>query len=345
MRSLIDHLARRAAELDLRVGGLEASTLIELTAFGTAVVMNHRYTHTLAERRNDRAPAAAAHMKIVAAPHRGCTRAAGRSGPRSADRRVTRARPRGRHAVVDREVAAARDAACRGSSPTSSSTSPSRSAGRARWNRTSTALLNLLGLRYTGSSPAGLLLAGDKSLTKKIFSFHGIQTPEFATLYRGAVDWAGDLAFPVIVKPPQEDASSGITSASVVHEIKDLFARIGELQSSIRPRARRTVHRGARVLCRRTRQRECGGAADHRIGLSPDFRPTGRASRAGRRSGARTARAAAPSSRARSRSSHRHWIPISKHECKKMAIESFHALRLRDYARIDLRVTDRARST
>jgi len=93
-----------------------------------------------------------------------------------------------------------------------------------------TALLNLLGLRYTGSSPAGLIAAGDKSLTKKILSFHGIQTPQFATLYRGAVDWAGDLTFPVIVKPPQEDASLGITSASVVREIKDLFDRIGELQ-------------------------------------------------------------------------------------------------------------------
>jgi hypothetical protein len=60
VRSLIDHLARRAGELDLRVGGLEASTLIELTAFGTAVVMNHRSTHTLARttaRRPDGAPA------------------------------------------------------------------------------------------------------------------------------------------------------------------------------------------------------------------------------------------------------------------------------------------------
>jgi hypothetical protein len=47
VRSLIDHLAARAALLELRVAGLEASTLIELTAFGTAVVMNHRYTHTL----------------------------------------------------------------------------------------------------------------------------------------------------------------------------------------------------------------------------------------------------------------------------------------------------------
>jgi hypothetical protein len=47
IRSLIDHLARRVGDLDLRVAGVEAATLIELTAFGTAVVMNHRYTHTL----------------------------------------------------------------------------------------------------------------------------------------------------------------------------------------------------------------------------------------------------------------------------------------------------------
>jgi hypothetical protein len=47
VRSLVQHLALRAGELDLHLGGLEASTLIELTAFGTAVVMNHRYTQTL----------------------------------------------------------------------------------------------------------------------------------------------------------------------------------------------------------------------------------------------------------------------------------------------------------
>ena len=93
------------------------------------------------------------------------------------------------------------------------------------------ALLNLLDCRYTGSSPAGLLLAGDKTLTKKVLRFHGIQTPEFATIYRGAVDWAGHITFPVIVKPPQEDASLGISSTSVVRELKDLFARIDELQA------------------------------------------------------------------------------------------------------------------
>ena len=66
------------------------------------------------------------------------------------------------------------------------------------------ALLNLMGLRYTGSSPAGLMMAGDKSLTKKVLTFHEILTPQFATVYRGALDHVGDLRFPLIVKPPQE---------------------------------------------------------------------------------------------------------------------------------------------
>ncbi len=92
------------------------------------------------------------------------------------------------------------------------------------------ALLNLLGLRYTGSSPAALLMAGDKSLTKKVLSFHGIGTPQFATLYRGALDHAGDLSFPLIVKPPQEDASLGITSKSVVRDVRELLGTMDALQ-------------------------------------------------------------------------------------------------------------------
>jgi D-alanine-D-alanine ligase len=93
------------------------------------------------------------------------------------------------------------------------------------------ALLNLLGLRYTGSSPSGLIVAGDKVLTKKVLAFHGIRTARFATVYRGALDWAEDLHFPVIVKPPQEDASVGLTSGSVVHELKQLLEQMDALQS------------------------------------------------------------------------------------------------------------------
>jgi D-alanine-D-alanine ligase len=93
------------------------------------------------------------------------------------------------------------------------------------------ALLNLMGLRYTGSSPSGLILAGDKILAKKVLTFHGIRTPRFATVYRGALDWAEELHFPVIVKPPQEDASVGLGSDSVVHDLKQLLERMDALQS------------------------------------------------------------------------------------------------------------------
>ena len=92
------------------------------------------------------------------------------------------------------------------------------------------ALLNLIGLRYTGSSPAGLLMAGDKSLTKQVLVFQKILTPQFATVFRGALDHVGDLTFPLIVKPPQEDASLGITSKSVVRDIKELFGTMDSLQ-------------------------------------------------------------------------------------------------------------------
>ncbi len=47
VRRFVDLLADRAKELGLRVRDREASTLIELTAFGTAVIMNYRYTDTL----------------------------------------------------------------------------------------------------------------------------------------------------------------------------------------------------------------------------------------------------------------------------------------------------------
>ena len=102
--------------------------------------------------------------------------------------------------------------------------------GRSALESNVAALLNLIGLRYTGSSPAALLMAGDKSLTKKVLSFHKILTPQFATVYRGALDHVGDLAFPLIVKPPQEDASLGITSKSVVRDVRELLGTMDALQ-------------------------------------------------------------------------------------------------------------------
>lgn len=47
VRKFVDFLTERAGALALHIRGLEAATLIELTAFGTAVMMNFRYTNTV----------------------------------------------------------------------------------------------------------------------------------------------------------------------------------------------------------------------------------------------------------------------------------------------------------
>ncbi|MGH9369264.1 MAG: D-alanine--D-alanine ligase, partial [Thermoanaerobaculia bacterium] len=67
------------------------------------------------------------------------------------------------------------------------------------------AYLDLLGRPYTGTGPHGLYLAQDKSLAKKIFAFHSIRSPYFATSYRGKLDHSHDISFPLIVKPTSED--------------------------------------------------------------------------------------------------------------------------------------------
>ncbi|HEY6218768.1 MAG TPA: ATP-grasp domain-containing protein [Gemmatimonadaceae bacterium] len=104
-------------------------------------------------------------------------------------------------------------------------------AGRSALESSIAGLLNLLDLRYTGSSASGLMLAGDKSIATRILRAAGLRTAESATLFRGAVETAGSLHFPVILKPPQEDASIGITSKSVVSSLDELFAQMDEMQS------------------------------------------------------------------------------------------------------------------
>jgi D-alanine-D-alanine ligase len=92
------------------------------------------------------------------------------------------------------------------------------------------AYLDLLGRTYTGAGPQALYLAQDKALAKKLFKFHDIQSPYFATCYRGRLDYAHDINFPLIVKPTSEDGSIGIDQFSVVNSVKELMERIHYIQ-------------------------------------------------------------------------------------------------------------------
>lgn len=88
-------------------------------------------------------------------------------------------------------------------------------------------LLDSKGYHYTGSPPLALLVSRDKAMSKKILAFHGIQVPGFVTYHRGEkVTEPAGLKFPLIVKPLAADASAGIAQASVVADVKELAERV-----------------------------------------------------------------------------------------------------------------------
>lgn len=94
--------------------------------------------------------------------------------------------------------------------------------------------LELLKLAYTGCNPRGLLLARDKSLSKKLLAYHRIMVPEFEVFRIGRpVKRRGRLAFPLIVKSLTQEASVGISQASVVDSDDKLLERIAFIHESI----------------------------------------------------------------------------------------------------------------
>ncbi len=202
------------------------------------------------------------------------------------------------------------------------------------------ALLNLIDLRYTGSSPAGLLLAGDKTLTKKVLSYHQIKTPQSATMFRGAMDRSDELSFPLILKPPQEDASLGVSQKSVVTDVKQLLDRMSELQSEFQS----PVLVEQFIDGREYYVGVLGNATPKALPVIeldfsnfPKDLPKIASWEAkwgddGEGSGAEFAgtKSIFPE----------HLDEELAARMQAVAIESFNALRLRDYARIDLRVTD-----
>src|SRR5688572_11770164 len=89
------------------------------------------------------------------------------------------------------------------------------------------ATIELLGVPCTGASSSALFLCNDKALSKKIMRFHRVRSPRFQTFYRGHKVWLPKaLKLPCIVKPLTEEASRGISQASIVDDEESFLARI-----------------------------------------------------------------------------------------------------------------------
>src|SRR5216110_489782 len=94
--------------------------------------------------------------------------------------------------------------------------------------------LELLKLSYTGCNPRGMLLARDKSLSKKLLAYHRIPVPEFEVFRSGhPIRRPKRLAFPLMVKSLTQEASIGISQASVVDSDEKLTERVQFIHESI----------------------------------------------------------------------------------------------------------------
>lgn len=80
------------------------------------------------------------------------------------------------------------------------------------------AMMEMLGIPYVGSGPAGHAIVQDKVMTKIVLQRNDIPTPGF-WVFRTAEDTFDDLVFPVIVKPKLESTSMGM---EVVEDWDDL---------------------------------------------------------------------------------------------------------------------------
>ncbi|MGE5592749.1 MAG: D-alanine--D-alanine ligase family protein [Betaproteobacteria bacterium] len=89
------------------------------------------------------------------------------------------------------------------------------------------AILESLGIPYTGSDPLTLAVCLDKAVTKALVSSYGIPTPK-AIKVESPADLPDDLGmdFPLFVKPAYEGSSKGVRSSSKVNNRKELVAMV-----------------------------------------------------------------------------------------------------------------------
>ncbi len=97
-----------------------------------------------------------------------------------------------------------------------------------------TGLLDLLGVRYTGSGPGELYLSQDKALSKRLLAYEHILYPRFAVFNRESeLETGGNLRMPLFVKPLRSDASLGVSKKSLVTDAVQLMRRVATIQEDL----------------------------------------------------------------------------------------------------------------
>lgn len=135
--------------------------------------------------------------------------------------------------------------------------------GQAVFDQNVVGYLELLGLPYSGCGPRGLMLARDKALAKQLLAYHRIRVPDFVVFRKGAaVRRPRRLPFPLFVKSRIEEASLGISQASIVNDDEALKERVAFIHERIQTDAIVEQYIDGRELY-------VGVLGDHRLRVLP----------------------------------------------------------------------------
>ena len=200
-----------------------------------------------------------------------------------------------------------------------------------------TGLLDLLGLRYTGSGPGELYLSQDKGLTKKLLAFDGILYPRFAVFSKqqGSFETGGNLRMPLFVKPLRSDSSLGIGGKSLVHDAVALMERVTAIRKELNDSALAEEYIEGRefyVGVLGNGQPKALPPIEVDFTGFPEGVPKVLDSKAKWDEGSQEYKG--------TKSVLANLPDELRARLQKVAVDAFRALRVRDYGRVDLRLTD-----
>ncbi len=192
------------------------------------------------------------------------------------------------------------------------------------------ALLDLLGVPYTGTGPKGLILCRDKAVSKLIAAKEGFRIPRYLVVQPGTRSLPDSIPFPLVVKPQFGDASEGISQASYVRT-KDALLRRIDLLGRREPGA---------VICEEfIRGREMYvGVLGNRLLPVREFILGRNTVRAPRLATFRLKHDPAHRRRWRARTDFADITPEQQAGVDRLVRKTFAALNMNDYARFDLKL-------
>lgn len=96
------------------------------------------------------------------------------------------------------------------------------------------ALLEMIGVPYTGSKVLTLALTLDKPMTKRLLSFYGLPTPAFQEFRSPDEPLDSRLRFPLFAKPAREGTGMGISTQSILRTEAEMRERVAYLLEAYR---------------------------------------------------------------------------------------------------------------